>query len=175
MYNEYFGGSMNSIVFQEIREKRSLAYSAAAYYVEPSEKGKLNYNMTHIGTQNDKLIDAMEAFTDLLDNMPVSELNFDLAKTSLISQYRTNRTRKMSIINYYLTCEEMGLKAPLDRTNFNLIQKMTLNDVKAFNANYIKGQKRVVVVLGNKDEVDLKGLEKYGKVTTLSLEEIFGY
>ncbi len=175
MYNEYFGGSMNSIVFQEIREKRSLAYSAAAYYVEPSEKGKCNFNMTHIGTQNDKLMDAMEAFTDLLDNMPVSELNFDLAKTSLISQYRTNRTRKMSIINYYLTCEEMGLKAPMDRTNFNAIQKMTINDVKNFNANYIKGQKRVVVVLGNEKEVDLKGLEKYGKVTTLTLEEIFGY
>ena len=175
MYNEYFGGSMNSIVFQEIREKRSLAYSAAAYYVEPSEKGKLNYNMTHIGTQNDKLMDALEAFTDLLDNMPVSELNFDLAKTSLISQYRTNRTRKMSIINYYLTCEEMGLKTPMDKTNYNLIQKMTLDDVVNFNKTYIKGQKRVVVVLGNKDEVDLKGLEKYGKVTTLSLEEIFGY
>jgi len=175
MYNEYFGGSMNSIVFQEIREKRSLAYSAAAYYVEPSEKGKLNYNMTHIGTQNDKLMDALEAFTDLLDNMPVSELNFDLAKTSLISQYRTNRTRKMNIINYYLTCEEMGLKTPMDKTNYNLIQKMTLDDVTNFNKTYIKGQKRVVVVLGNKDEVDLKGLEKYGKVTTLSLEEIFGY
>ncbi|MCR5551416.1 MAG: insulinase family protein [Bacteroidales bacterium] len=175
MYNEYFGGSMNSIVFQEIREKRSLAYSAAAYYVEPSEKGKCNYNMTHIGTQNDKLIDAMEAFTDLLDNMPVSELNFDLAKTSLISQYRTNRTRKMSIINYYLTCEEMGLKTPLDRTNYNLIQKMTMNDVVNFNKSYIKGQKRVVVVLGNENEVDLKGLEKYGHVKKLSLEEIFGY
>lgn len=175
MYNEYFGGSMNSIVFQEIREKRSLAYSAAAYYVEPSEKGKLNYNMTHIGTQNDKLMDALEAFTDLLDNMPVSELNFDLAKTSLISHYRTDRTRKMSIINYYLACEEMGLKTPMDRTNYNLIQKMTMDDVVNFNKNYIKGQKRVVVVLGNKDEVDLKGLEKYGKVTTLSLEEIFGY
>ncbi len=175
MYNEYFGGSMNSIVFQEIREKRSLAYSAAAYYVEPSEKGKLNYNLTHIGTQNDKLMDALEAFTDLLDNMPVSELNFDLAKTSLISQYRTNRTRKMNIINYYLTCEEMGLKTPMDKTNYNLIQKMTLDDVTNFNKTYIKGQKRVVVVLGNKDEVDLKGLEKYGKVTTLSLEEIFGY
>ena len=166
---------MNSIVFQEIREKRSLAYSAAAYYVEPSEKGKLNYNMTHIGTQNDKLIDALEAFTDLMDNMPVSELNFDLAKTSLISQYRTNRTRKMSIINYYLTCEEMGLKAPLDRTDYNAIQKMTLNDVVNFNKSYIKGQKRVVVVLGNENEVDFKNLEKYGKVTKLTLEEIFGY
>ena len=175
MYNEYFGGSMNSIVFQEIREKRSLAYSAAAYYVEPSEKGRYNYNMTHIGTQNDKLIDALEAFTDLLDNMPVSELNFDLAKTSLVAQYRTDRTRKMSIIYYYLNCEEKGLKAPLDRTNYNLIQKMTLNDVKNFNANYIKGQKRVVVVLGNENEVDFKGLEKYGKITKLTLEEIFGY
>ena len=175
MYNEYFGGSMNSIVFQEIREKRSLAYSAAAYYVEPGEKGMSNYNMTHIGTQNDKLIDAMEAFTDLLDNMPVSELNFDLAKTSLISQYRTNRTRKMSIINYSLACEEKGLKAPTDKADYNAIQKMTINDVKNFNANYIKGQKRVVVVLGNEKEVDLKGLEKYGKVTKLTLEEIFGY
>jgi predicted Zn-dependent peptidase len=175
MYNEYFGGSMNSIVFQEIREKRSLAYSAAAYYVEPGEKGKLNYNMTHIGTQNDKLMDALEAFTELLDDMPVSKLNFDLAKTALISQYRTDRTRKMSIINYYLTCEEMGLKAPMDRVNYNAIQKMSMVDVINFNQNYIKGQKRVVVVLGNENEVDLKGLEKYGKVTTLSLEEIFGY
>ena len=175
MYNEYFGGSMNSIVFQEIREKRSLAYSAAAYYVEPSEKGRLNFNMTHIGTQNDKLIDALEAFTDLLDNMPVSELNFDLAKTSLVSQYRTHRTRKMSIINYYLTCEEKGLKAPTDKSDYNAIRNMTINDVTNFNKSYIKGQKRVVVVLGNKDEVDMKGLEKYGKVTTLSLEEIFGY
>ena len=69
----------------------------------------------------------------------------------------------------------MGLKTPMDRTNYNLIQKMTMDDIINFNKAYIKGQKRVVVVLGNKDEVDLKGLEKYGKVTTLSLEEIFGY
>lgn len=175
MYNEYFGGSMNSIVFQEIREKRSLAYTAAAYYVEPSEKGKFNYNLTHLGTQNDKLIDAMEAFNDLLDNIPESQLNFDIAKTSLLSQYRTNRIRKMGIINYYINCEDMGLKNPTDRSSFFAIQKMTLNDVVNFNKTYIKGQKRVVVVLGNKDEVDLKAMEKYGKVTTLSLEEIFGY
>ena len=175
LYNEYFGGSMNSIVFQEIREKRSLAYSAAAYFVEPNEKDRHDYNMTHIGTQNDKLMDALEAFTDLLDNMPISQLNFDLAKTSLISEYRTTRVRKMSVINSYLTCEEAGLKDSPSKTNYNLIQKMTINDVINFNKNYIKGQKRVVVVLGNKDEVDLKGLEKYGKVTTLSLEEIFGY
>ena len=143
--------------------------------MEPNEKGKCNYILTHIGTQNDKLIDALEAFTDLLDNMPVSDLNFDLAKTALISQYRTDRTRKMSIIYSYLNCEEKGLKTPLDRTNYNTIQKMTINDVVNFNKSYIKGQKRVVVVLGNENEVDFKNLENYGKITKLSLEEIFGY
>jgi len=30
MYNNYFGGSMNDIVFQEMREARALAYSAYA-------------------------------------------------------------------------------------------------------------------------------------------------
>ena len=69
----------------------------------------------------------------------------------------------------------MGLKAPMDRTNYNTIQRMTLNDVVNFNKSYIKGQKRVVVVLGNENEVDFKNLEKYGKITRLSLEEIFGY
>ncbi|MDR0866468.1 MAG: insulinase family protein, partial [Candidatus Symbiothrix sp.] len=31
MFNSYYGGSMNSIVFQEIREARALAYSAYSY------------------------------------------------------------------------------------------------------------------------------------------------
>ena len=175
IYNEYFGGSMNSIVFQEIREKRSLAYSAASYYQSAGEKGKHNLNMTHIGTQNDKLIDALGAFTELLDEMPVSQQNFDIAKQSLEASYRTSRTRKMSIINSYLSCEELGLKVSPAKDNYNAIKKMTLNDVVEFNKKYVKNQKRSVVVLGNENEVDMKGLEKYGKVTRLSLDEIFGY
>lgn len=175
MYNEYFGGSMNSIVFQEIREKRSLAYSAASYYQSAGEKGHHNLNMTHIGTQNDKLIDALGAFTELLDDMPISQSNFDIAKQALEASYRTSRTRKMSIINSYLNCEELGLKTSPAKDNYNAIKKMTLQDVVDFNKKYVKNQKRSVVVLGNENEVDMKGLEKYGKVTKLSLEEIFGY
>ena len=35
LFNEYFGGGMNSFVFQELREARGLAYSAFAKYVSP--------------------------------------------------------------------------------------------------------------------------------------------
>ena len=37
MYNEYFGGGMNAIVFQEMRESRGLAYSAGAFLITPSK------------------------------------------------------------------------------------------------------------------------------------------
>ena len=37
LYNEYFGGGMNSIVFQEMREARGLAYSARANYSIPAD------------------------------------------------------------------------------------------------------------------------------------------
>lgn len=38
IYNEYFGNSMNAIVFQEMRERRSLALSAWAGYNAPAVK-----------------------------------------------------------------------------------------------------------------------------------------
>ena len=175
LYNEYFGGSMNSIVFQEIREKRSLAYTAAAYFVTPSEKEYHYMNMSHIGTQNDKLIDALNAFTDLFENMPVSQQNFDIAKQSLISSYRTYRTSKMGIINSYLYTKKMELENGWQEKEYNAIKSLTLNDVLDFNKKYIKGKKRTIVVLGNEDEVDMEGLKVFGNVSKLSLEQIFGY
>lgn len=175
LYNEYFGGSMNSIVFQEIREKRSLAYSAAAYYVKPNRKDLHYQNLSHIGTQNDKLIDALNAFNDLFDNMPVSELNFNLAKQNLLSQYRTNRTTKMNIIWSYLDDENYGLKENPSKSEYNKLQTMTLDDVVNFNKQYIKNRPRLTVILGNEKEVDFNGLSKFGKLQKLTLEDIFGY
>ena len=36
LYNEYFGGGMAGLVFQELREARALAYSAWAHFFTPS-------------------------------------------------------------------------------------------------------------------------------------------
>lgn len=175
MYNEYFGGSMNSIVFQEIREKRSLAYSSSAYFITPGEVDQHYVNLSHIGTQNDKLIDAINAFNDLFDNMPVSTQNFEIAKQSLISGYRTARTTKMGIINSYLSDKKMNRPANCRQETYKAIQNMTIDDIISFNKKYIKGQKRTIVVLGNENEVDMQALKAFGNVQKLSLEEIFGY
>lgn len=177
IYNEYFGGSMNAIVFQEMREKRSLAYTATSYYRMPSEKDGHCTFSAMIATQNDKLIDALDAFTDLFENMPQAQANFDLAQGSLISQTRTARTTKMGIINSYLSYEKMGfdMKKPLGKINLEAYPTLTMQDVVNFNHKYIRGQKKHYMVLGKESDMDFKALGKFGTVKKLTLEQIFGY
>ncbi|HBN04467.1 MAG TPA: peptidase M16, partial [Bacteroidales bacterium] len=175
LYNQYFGGSMNSIVFQEMREKRSLAYQAQSRFVNPSRKGMTYQNMSHIATQNDKVIDAFTAFNELFDQMPVSQTNFDLSKEGVISSIRTSRTTKEGIIYSYLNDMQKGRKQDGSIEIYNKVPSLTINDVVDFNNKFIKNKPKTYIVLGNKDQVDLKKLEKFGKVQILTLEEIFGY
>ncbi|MBQ7710896.1 MAG: insulinase family protein [Bacteroidales bacterium] len=177
IYNSYFGGSMNAIVFQEMREKRSLAYSAQSYYITPGDKDGYFMNAAIIATQNDKLIDALTAFNELFDEMPTADANFQMAKEAEISGIRTARTRKMGIINSYLYYERMGLDPKKNHSKmlFEAYPNVTMQDVVNFNHKYIRGQKKHYMVLGKESEMDFDALAKFGKVKKLSLTDIFGY
>ncbi|MBR6048563.1 MAG: insulinase family protein [Bacteroidales bacterium] len=175
LFNEYFGGSMNAIVFQEMREKRSLAYSASSRYTYGSDKDGYFFNTANVITQNDKLMDALNAYEELFDDMPQAEANFKLAKDALLAGSRTARTTKMGIINAYLNCEQMGWKEPLRKQNFQAYQKMTMGDLVNFQQKHVKGQKKTYLILGKESEMDFDALSKFGKVKKLTLDEIFGY
>lgn len=177
IFNEYFGGSMNAIVFQEMREKRSLAYSAQSYYSIPGDKDGYFVNHAIIATQNDKLVDALNAFNDLFDNMPEAQANFDLAKESMLSLCRTKRTTKMNIIYAYLNYEKMGydMKKTRYKILFDVYPKVTMQDIVNFNHKYIKGQKKVYMALGKEADMDFNALAKFGKVKKLTLKDVFGY
>ena len=178
IFNEYFGGSMNAIVFQEMREKRSLAYSAQSFYSTPGDKDGYFENHAIIATQNDKLVDALNAFNELFDQMPVAESNFQLAKDAEINSIRTARTTKMGIINSYLRYEKMGFdtkKKTRAQILFEAYPNVTMQSIIDFNHKYIKGQKKVYMCLGKESEMDFNTLAKFGKVVKLSLKDIFGY
>ena len=80
LFNEYYGGGMNTIVFQELRETRGLAYNAGAAYYTPVRKDEKDYFMRHIITQNDKMMDCIHVFDEITDNLPQNEASFNLAK-----------------------------------------------------------------------------------------------
>ena len=121
LYNEYFGGGMNSIVFQEMREARGLAYSARANYAVPADLDHPSMFTFSIGTQNDKLIDALSAFDEIINNMPVSENAFNIAKESLISKIRTARTTKSRVLMSYLNAQKRGLDYDLNKVIYEKV------------------------------------------------------
>jgi predicted Zn-dependent peptidase len=175
LYNTYFGGGMNSIVFQEMREARGLAYSARAGYERPG-KPEYSYSLnTFIATQNDKMMDAINAFLDILNDMPESENAFDIAKESLLTNIRTERILRDDVLWNYLNAKEFGYDTDARKELFRNIPAMTLSDVKDFQQQYIKDKPLIYCILGDTKDLDLKALEKMGAITRLTQEELFGY
>lgn len=188
LYNEYFGGSMNAIVFQEMREARSLAYSAWAVLSEPAKWNESYNYVAQIATQNDKLMDAINAFNSIINDMPKSEAAFKVAKDAIESRLRTKRIIDDQIAWAYINAEDKQV-APsldgngknrsaelnLDRETFHALGMMTLDDVVNFQQENVKGRKYYYGILGKIEDLDMDALSKLGKVVVLSTEDIFGY
>lgn len=176
LYNEYFGGSMNAIVFQEMRESRALAYAAMSFYQNLLQKQESHYyNISFIMTQTDKLGEALKAFFDLLNNMPEAEKSFDLAKSSIIQAMRTERITKSDILFNFESAKRLGLDYDIRQDIFKQVPNLTFADVKKFQDSYVKNKPQIILVLGPEKSIDFKMLKKYGKVKKLKLKEIFGY
>jgi zinc protease len=175
MYNEYFGGGMNSIVFQEMRESQGLAYAVWSNFQTASKIENSNYVFSYIGTQADKLPEALKGLMNLINEMPESENAFNTAKESLLSKLQTERITKTSILFNYENAKKLNLDYDIRKDVYEQAMNMTFEDIKKFQMENIKDRKYNIMVLGSKDKLNFKELEKYGKVKELDLEEIFGH
>nr|WP_262908814.1 M16 family metallopeptidase [Hymenobacter translucens] len=175
LYNEYFGGSMGSIVFQELRESKALAYSASSSYTNASKLGRSNYNLSYIGTQSDKLPEAMAGMEALLTDMPMAEANLQIAKNSIRNSIATERITKSDILFNYERAKRLGLDYDVRRDVYEKTFAMSFDDLKKFQQAKVKGQSQTILVIGSKDRLNFKELAKYGQVQQLTLKEIFGY
>jgi len=175
MYNAYFGQGMSGIVFQEMREARGLAYSAWAQFAEPPRLDQTYTFQTFIATQNDKMNDAVQAFDEIINNMPQSEKAFEIAKESIISNLRTQRTGRMNVIWNYINAQDMGLNYDRNKLIFEKVQTMTLADVVKFQEENIKNRTYTYCILGDERTLDFKTMATYGPIRKLTLTDIFGY
>ncbi len=175
LFNEYFGGSMNAIVFQELRETRGLAYNAGSYYLRPGRKDETESFFTHIISQNDKMMDCINVFDEIINNLPQNEAAFNLAKQSLTKSIQSNRTTKIGVINAYLNAKMKGLDYDPNKKIYEMLPSITLQDITNFEKQNIVGKPYRMVILGEEKNLDMKSLEKIAPVKRLSQEEIFGY
>ena len=175
VFNEYFGGGMNGVVFQEMREARGLAYNAYAYYNRPSWKDRKESVMTHIITQNDKMADCITHFNEILNDMPVSETAFQIAKEAVAKRLVSSRITKMGIFNAYLYSERMGLDISYNELIYQHLDKLCLQDIVDFEKQTMANKAYRYIILGDEKNLDMEALGKIGPIKRLTTEEVFGY
>ena len=175
LFNEYYGGGMNTIVFQELRETRGLAYNAGAAYYTPVRKDEKDYFMRHIITQNDKMMDCIHVFDEITDNLPQNEASFNFAKQNLMKSIQSRRVTKAGVINAYFNAKLMGIDYDVTKLYYEQLPSLTLQDITNFEKQNIVGKPYRMVILGDEKNLDMKSLEKIAPIKRLSQEEIFGY
>ena len=175
LYDEYFAGPMSSIVFQEMRESRSLAYSAWAGMTAPAKAGRPYLYRTQIATQNDKLLDAIAAFDEIINDMPRSQAAYDIALGGLEARLRTERCINDDIAFKYLDAKDYGYDHDSNADLFKALGTTKLDDLVEYQKKHVAGRKYRYGILANPENIDIKALEKLGKVVILTTEDIFGY
>ena len=175
LFNEYYGGGMNTVVFQEMRETRGLAYNAWALYRKPNLKGEPEDFFTHIITQNDKMLDCVSHFHTILDTIPQSETSFQIAKEGLIKQLASGRSTKFGLINAWLTARDLGLDYDINQKVYEALPQLTMKDIVDFEQQHIARKPYRYIILGDERDLDMKALQQYGAVKRVSIAEIFGY
>lgn len=175
VFNEYFGRGLSSIVFQEIRESKSLAYSAYVSYASSSELNRPDYVTTYIGTQANKLPQAVTAMDELMANLPQIPAQFNNAKNAALKQIASGRINRTNIYFNQLNLKKLGVDYDLRKDIYKEIEKLSLAGLTNFYDSQMKPMKYNTAIIGKKENLDMYALNKIGKFQEVSLEEIFGY
>ena len=173
-FNQYFGGgSFTSLVVQEIREYRSMAYSAYGFFSSPSLENKKTHFIGSLGTQSDKTLDAIEVFMGLLTDMPQYPDRMDNIKNYLLQTSSIEKPDFRSASQLFQIWKQKGYTQSPAATHFRTYGEMTFDDVVKFYNENIKGRPIAIGIVGNPKMIDEKALAKYGKVVKLSTSKVF--
>ena len=173
-FNQYFSGGFSGLVMNEIREKRSMAYTAYGNLSTPILPGKDAYLIGYVGTQNDKVADAIDVYMDLLNNMPDHPERVDNIKTFLRQSALSSKPGMRSKSRVYEYWKQLGYKEDPAKVNMNNINNLTYDQIKSFYEANIKGQPVTVVVIGDPKTINMKQIQsKYGKVKKVSPGKLF--
>ncbi|HNF71794.1 MAG TPA: insulinase family protein, partial [Chitinophagaceae bacterium] len=175
LFNEYFGGNMSGIVFQEIRESKALAYSTYATVANPRKQNEPVYSLAYVGCQADKMKEAVDGMQELLNHLPASEKLFSNSQKSIRNSISVNRVTKTDLLFNYLNARRKGLDHDLNKDVLEQVSAMTFKDIDQFHRQQLSNQMYTLAVLGSDSKMNWDILNRFGTVKKLTLEQIFGY
>ncbi|MCA6068455.1 insulinase family protein [Chryseobacterium sp. RG1] len=175
VFNEYFGRGLSSIVFQEIRESKSLAYSAYVSYAPNSELNHPDYITTYIGTQPDKLQIAVDTMTELMSELPEVHSQFENARNAALKQIASTRITRTNIFFNTLRLKKLNIHHDFRKDIYQQIENLRFDDLKQFYNTDIKPIHFNTAIIGKKENLNREAVDQMGTFKEVSLKDIFGH
>ena len=174
-FNQYMSGGFTGIVLNEIRVKRSMAYSAYGVNATPELPGKDCYFIGYVGTQSDKVNDAISVYMDILSDMPKDSTQLVALKAALKQAAQTAKPSMRGKAATFEAWQRLGYKDDPAKVNAAAIDALTFNDIEKFYEDNIKGKPVTIILMGDPKKIDVKAIEKElgCKVTKLSPAKLF--
>ncbi len=176
LFNNYFGAGIGSIVFQVIRESKALAYSTSARLQKPVKKEDNFSFYAYVGSQADKLNEAVAGMNELLNDLPpASPEGFEDTRKGTLKDYETDRITKENIVFSYLDLKKKGIDHDYRKDIYEQMKKLSFADMKKLHDEEIAHKPYTYCILASEKKISVDDLKKYGEVKKISLEQIFGY
>jgi len=172
-FNEYFGNGMNSIVFQEIREFRSLAYTAYAVYQTSYYKNKQGLFYAYLSTQSDKTLDAIEAMTKLINEMPQKPDRMETVRAVLLQSINSGFPSFRSLPSTVSDFLKRGYNDDPNRFNSTYWQNMSFSQIADFFKNNLENKAVVICIAGDTKRIDKEKLAQFGKIIVVKKKKVF--
>ena len=174
-FNQYFSGGFSGIVLNEIRTKRSMAYTAYGVNQTPSLTGKNTNFIGYVGTQSDKVVDAINVYMDLLTTMPADTTRMEAIRAALKQAAQTAKPSMRGKASTFEAWKRLGYNDDPAKVNAEKIDNLTYEQIEAFYKENIQGKPITIILMGDPKKIDLKAIQtKMGcKVTKLSPARLF--
>ena len=172
-FNQYFSGGFSGLVLDEIRTKRSMAYIASGTVRKPVIPNRNAMFMGYIGTQSDKVPDAVRTFMNLVNEMPEHPDRIDAIRTQLRQQGISSRPLFRNKSFVYEQWRRYGYGDDPARANEQAINDLTFDRIRDYYRQHVQHKPVAIIIVGDPKYINKKTMSGLGKFNTLSKGHLF--
>lgn len=176
LWGNYFGSGMQSVLFQEVREFRSLAYSAHGSVLLPdllTRGGEPCGYVSLIGTQADKATTTALLLDSLLMYMPLRPMAVETARLAIVNSVNNNFPSYRQIGSTIASYRLHGYVRDPDADIVGALDTLNARDLQQFYDRHVRTTPRAIIIVGNRKKLDMRQLGRLGKVVELKRKDIY--
>jgi zinc protease len=150
------GGGFASRLFEEIRNKRGLAYSVASFFDPGKYPGSFQVVLQTKNSSAREAISLILQQIELIRKEPVSEKELEGAKKYLIGSFPMRLDTQGKLVNFLTQVEYFGLGLDYPEKYPSLIKSVSQEEVLRVAKKYLDPKNYILVIVANLKEAGME-------------------